>query len=802
MTPNQWIILCECGYYFYLLLNITYISNIYFLHLTSYIVFHIMKLNAPYHRSKQPVTEWSKRYLHSSAAARPLLMINSAGLCYLDKCEMVRAVYGCEMTIDETTGQLIDIMASCSSIECIGLKLGEAVMKVIPVLFKSDEVPSWAISSAATTTLDLPALQQNNIDITSVNLGHSVKIALVPLGVAITFHTGEPVDNLNMAEPDDVSLLRDTHSSAVAEWATALDNALKKDNYVIAHEVLAFLRNTPGEEGRQLGSKAAEFANLTGLEPTLMSLNMTSISHPLQFKTLLDRLGGPEKPVAPIMTVSSPLPPSTITILDKASEREEVLFKNGHMKNTITYLSATINEKGQTLDNVSLADPTAAMKTILALKTGEEKSDGIVSLFITNAKQQKADPANEYNAKLQKRDNENYDRVLGTAFISGNVSSHKMDSMNKTTNQSGLSFIHFGKHSKAISEAVQQEGQRQMLEAAIGETEGNATKKRTTFHPVDFFHSLDQVACLLANFMNCIEAAYICSSSKQPVVYQVAERYFKFCIDPKSIEWCAKNFMPGLPMFVVSLMDEEYTSASETGSNYINKLAAQAGKPEDLVIDRLQTTTMKVLETLREITKKRDWGTIWSHNDLPAWIRNMKEIAEPEVGSSTSTRTSSPSKRKFDKPAGETPSTSGMNVSWRDTAPGRGAPPPTVPGQATHPPAERGRLRESGDGGSFSRPPSRNGCYLLLSTDTKPELALCPEARSQYCGHHAVVHKTCIDRACKKDHKWWHEYSEELKTKQLQYMTGNPTVVKFSPKASATIRALPSGNDHLIGGEN
>ena len=635
-----------------------------------------MKLNAPYHRCKPPVTEWSKRYLHSSAPARALLMYNSAGFCYLDKCEMVRAVYGCEMTIDETTGQLIDIMTSCSSFECIGLKLGDPVMKVIPVLFKSDEVPSWAISSAATTTLDLAALQQNNIDVASVGLGHSVKIALVPLGVATTFHTGEPVDNLNMAEPDDVSLLRATHGSAVAEWATTLDDALKKKNYIIAHQVLAVLRTTPNEEVRQLGPKAAEFANLMGLEPTLMSLNMTSTSHPVEFKALLDRLGGPEKHAAPIMTVNSPLSPSVITILDKVSEREEVLFKNGHVKNTIIYLGATINEKGQTLDNVSFGEPTAAMKTILLLKTGEEKSDGMVSLFITNAKQQKADPTNEYNAKAQKRDNENYDRVLGTAFMSGNVSSHRMDSMNKTNNQSGLSFIHFGKHSKAISEAVQQEGQRQMLEAAIGETEGNATKKRIIFHPVDFFKNMDQVSCLLANFMNCVEAAFICSSSKQPVVYQVAERLFKFCIDPKTIEWCAKNFMPGLPMFVVSLMDEVYTGGSETGGNYINRLAAQADKPEDLIIESLRTTTMKVLDTLRELIKKRDWGTIWSTNDLPAWIRNMKEIAEPEAGSYTNARPSSPSKRKFDRPAGETPSTSGMNVSWRDTAPGRDAPPP------------------------------------------------------------------------------------------------------------------------------
>jgi len=325
-------------------------------------------------------------------------------------------------------------------------------------------------------------------------------------------------------------------------------------------------------------------------------------------------------------------------ILDKASEREEMLYKNGHLKNTLIYLSATINEKDQKLDHVMFGEPTAAMVTILALKTGEDKSEGMVSLFNTNARQQKADPNNEYNAKIQNRDNVNYDRIMGAAYMSGNVASTMMESMNKNSNHSGLSIIHFGKYGKATIDALQQEGQRQLLEAAIGETEGNATKKRTTFHPVDFFHSMGQVACLYANFMNCVEASFICSLGKQPVVYQVAERFFRFCIDPKTIEWCKNNPMPGLPMFLVSLMDELYASSSEMGGSYINRLARQADKPEDLAIESFQATTMKVLDTLRELTKKRDWKAPWPPNDLPAWIRNMKEIAEPEAGSNTGAR--------------------------------------------------------------------------------------------------------------------------------------------------------------------
>jgi hypothetical protein len=763
-----------------------------------------MKLNVPYHRAKAPVTEWTKRYLHSNAAARALLLSNSAGFCYFDKCEMLRAVYGCELTIDDTTGQLIDIVTSCSPHECIGLKLSDAVLKVIPVLFKSDEVPTWAISSPAATTLDVANMQQNNIDITSLGLGHLVKIALVPLGVATTFHTGEPVDNLNMADPNDVSLLATTHGSAVAHWAETVNHALNKANYALARQVLAFLQTTANEEALQLGPKAAEFANLHwGYEPTLPSLNITSLSHPSEWKALLDRLGGPEKHAVAVPTVSvtTPSSPSVITILDRASEKEEVLYKNGHNKNTIIYLSATINEKDQTLENVAFADPTAALLTILALKTGEDKSEGMVSLFNTNARQQKMDPNNQYDIKIQKRDCEHYDKIMAAAFLSGNVSTTKMDSMNKSSNQSGLSIVHYGKLSKAIIEALQQEGQRQLLEAAVGESEGNTTKKRTTFHPADFFSNVGQVACLMANFMNCGEAAFICSAGKQPVLYQVAERYFKFCIDPKTIEWSENNPMPGLSMFLVSQMDELYASASEMGGNYINRLAKQNNKPEDLVIDGFKATTMKVLDTLRELIKKRDWKTAWT--EFPAWIKKMKEIAEPEAGSNTNERSISPNKRKYDKdkPHGDTPPTGGSNVSWRDTTPARGGAPPVVPGQATQP-SQRGRLRESGDGGSFIRPPSRNGCYLLMGMDTKPELALCPEARAEFCGHHAVVHKMCGNNECKKGHKWWHEYSEDLKAKQLQYMTANPTVVKFSPKAAATIRALPSGTEHLIGGEN
>ena len=730
-------------------------------------------------------------------------MSTSAGFCYFDKCEMFRAVYGCDITIDDTTGQLIDIVTSCSPYECIALKMSDAVLKVIPVLFKSDEVPTWAISSPATTTLDVANLQQNNIDLTSLGLGHSVKIALVPCGAATTFHRGDPVDNLNMADANDVSLLAATHGAVVAFWAETINHALNNGNHVIARQVLGFLQTTANEEALQLGPKTAEFANLHwGYEPTLPSLNITSLSHPTEFKALLDRLGGPEKPAAvPTVSVNTPASPSVITIVDRATEKEEVLYKNGHSKNTIIYLGATINEKDQTLENVAFGEPTAALVTIMALKTGEDKSEGIVSLFNTNSRHQKALPSNEYDIRIQKRDCDHYCKVMGAAFLSGNVSSTKMDGMNKSSNQSGLSIVHYGKLSKAIIEALQQEGQRQLLETAIGESEGNATKKRTTFHPADFFNNVGQVACLLANFMNCVEAAWISSVGKQPVLYQVAERFFRFCIDPKTIEWSVNNPMPGLAMLLVSLMDELYASAAEMGGNYVNRLAKQTDKPEDLVTDGFKDTVMKVLDTLRELIKKRDWKTPWT--SFPTWITKMKEIAEPEAGFNTSERSLSPNKRKFDrdKPNGDAPPTGGPNVSWRDTTPARGGAPPIVPGQATQP-SGRGRLRESGDGGIFARPPSRNGCYLLMGMDTKPELALCPEARSEFCGHHAVVHKMCGDKECKKGHKWWHEYSDDLKAKQLLYMAANPTVVKFSPKATATIRALPSGKDHLIGGEN
>ena len=776
-----------------------------------------MKLNVPYHSSRATVSGWSDRYLHSNAGARPLLLSRSAGFIYMDKCGMVRVVYGLEFTIDETTGQLIEILTSCSSTDCIALKFDDNVMKVVPVLINSDEVPPWAITSLPTIVLDLAMLTQNNIDITSLGLKNSVKIALIPLGVATTYHTGEPVDNLNMAEQDDISRLSSIHGLAVAVWAATLDHALKNRNFILAHQVLAYLK-TAGEDALQLGPKAAEFEHcIYSYEPTLMSVSITNVSHPHEFSLLLDRLGGPEKQAAPTVTVTTPASPSFITILDKASEKEEVLYKSGNQKNKVIYIVARISK--ETIDKFEFAIPTAAMASILAMKTGDEKSEGMVSLFDTNATQQKRDPNNEYNSKIQCRDNDHYEPIMGTAFLTGNVSSSSMDNMNKSSNKSSLSIVNFSKQSKAVIESLQQENQRQLLEAAIGESETNSTKKRTTFHPVDFFRDLSQVGNLMANFMSCVEAAYQCPANKQPLVYQVAEIIFKFCIDKKTVDWYSKNSMPALPMFLVCLMDELYASCSEAACNYTNRMAVQANRPEDLDTEKIQTAGTKVLHIVEELTKKRGWGAPWPPSDVPAWIRNMTELKELEAGSNDcNARSISPNKRTFDKTTAAVsfaktvgdalPSTSGSKPGGRTSTSGRGTASPTVSGQVTQPPPsdrlplERGRLRESDGGGSFTRPPNRNGCYLLQGQHTNPDLALCTEARSQYCGHHAVVHKICGNKECKLLHKWWHEYSEELKTKQLQYMDANPTVVKFTPKAAATIRALPSGVDHLIGGEN
>lgn len=163
------------------------------------------------------------------------------------------------------------------------------------------------------------------------------------------------------------------------------------------------------------------------------------------------------------------------------------------------------------------------------------------------------------------------------------------------------------------------------------------------------------------------------------------------------------------------------------------------------------------------MTKKRNWQAPWSATNLPVWIRNMKEITELQAESSDgNARSISLNKRTFDKTAvtfekivGKALPTSGLKFGGHITTPGRGTALPIVPGQVTQPPpSEHGRLCDSGGGGNFGQPPNRNGCYLLQSLNTKHDLALCPEACSQYCGHHAAVHRICSSKECKKDHKW------------------------------------------------
>ena len=117
---------------------------------------------------------------------------------------------------------------------------------------------------------------------------------------------------------------------------------------------------------------------------------------------------------------------------------------------------------------------------------------------------------------------------------------------------------------------------------------------------------------------------------------------------------------------------------------------------------------------------------------------------------------------------------------------------------------ERGKLRES-DGGHGIRRPNKNGCYLYLpKQENKPADALCSEVRAIQCAHHAVATYYCeltSDKKCPHGlkHEWWHQYDESLKTKQLDYMEKNRTVVQFNPRANATVRALSSEKGHLVG---
>ena len=145
-----------------------------------------MMLARDYSGSKSAQPFWIKKYLASHINSRASLPNQSAGLLYFEQATgMLRTVYAPEVTVSNTTGCVTEVDVA-SSTECIGLTLGPAALKVLPsIVTQASMMPSWAITGAGPSVLDIPALTQALIDVSPI--GDPLKIGLVPVALAIPF---------------------------------------------------------------------------------------------------------------------------------------------------------------------------------------------------------------------------------------------------------------------------------------------------------------------------------------------------------------------------------------------------------------------------------------------------------------------------------------------------------------------------------------------------------------------------------------------------------------------------------------
>ena len=138
---------------------------------------------------------------------------------------MLRMVYAPEVTVSNTTGCVTEVDVSASSTECIGLTLGPAALKVLPIVTQASMMPSWAITGAGPSVLDIPALAQALIDVSPI--GDPLKIGLVPVALAIPFSNKKPVDNLNISNPDHIALLEACYGTEAVKWANMMSKSIE-----------------------------------------------------------------------------------------------------------------------------------------------------------------------------------------------------------------------------------------------------------------------------------------------------------------------------------------------------------------------------------------------------------------------------------------------------------------------------------------------------------------------------------------------------------------------------------------------
>jgi len=139
---------------------------------------------------------------------------------------------------------------------------------------------------------------------------------------------------------------------------------------------------------------------------------------------------------------------------------------------------------------------------------------------------------------IKSRDYDNVDPLVPTAIITGIYAKTEIKDMKSTSTQ--FTLIHFRATGKETAIALHKERSAYQLEDAVGKTEANKSKKRTTFSSTEMFTDLDSIVSYLANVISALQCMFSCAdtqASSRPLLYNCIMTLFNFVTSKKTKDW-------------------------------------------------------------------------------------------------------------------------------------------------------------------------------------------------------------------------------------------------------------------------
>ena len=222
------------------------------------------------------------------------------------------------------------------------------------------------------------------------------------------------------------------------------------------------------------------------------------------------------------------------------------------------------------------------------------------------------------------------DPLVPAAIITGIYAKTEIKDMKSPSTQ--LTLIHFRVTGKETAIALRKERSAYQLEDAVGKTDTNKSKKRTTLSSTEMFVDLDSFVFYLANDISAIQCMFNCAATKvssRPLLYDCIMTLFNFAKSKKTKD-CFKDHvgkMPLFPTYIALLSDKLFVGFVKSAENYTNQCAVKDGLVINIDMADLSRAVGTLYNIVKEIKKYIDYDKLWV--EYPAFL-SLPLNAAPE----------------------------------------------------------------------------------------------------------------------------------------------------------------------------